>query len=156
MPGNASILSVLLVLRPSGGVTVENLVRLPVCVLDVEGARPLEALKRLRAEVSVGQGSKEEWRQSARAAAVIGSLPRSIESFKSGKTIQGLHAFVTAQLLPRRAPLACIYQHRPWQRSSSLPSTVTRCVGVEQHLQVLRHLWELLELLASSLPRHRA
>ena len=53
-------------------------------MLDVAGATPKEALKRLQTELAGEQGRCTEWRKRARIAAVLGSCPRSHGSFRAG------------------------------------------------------------------------
>ncbi len=57
----------------------------PSVLVDVAGATPLHALKRLRSSLSGNSPVElEAWRAKARVAAVMGSCPRSHHSFISG------------------------------------------------------------------------
>lgn len=61
-----------------------NLAAAPATVLDVRGARPLEALQRLREAVPTDPMARKEWFAKARVAAIMGSCPKSRESFAAG------------------------------------------------------------------------
>jgi hypothetical protein len=60
------------------------LVEMPTLILNVQKARPLEALELLSKNLPRDDASLAIWRHGARVAAVMGSCPRSLESFKSG------------------------------------------------------------------------
>ena len=53
-------------------------------LLNVANARPLEALVILERNLPKNAEAREQWKASARIAAVMGSCPRSLGSFKSG------------------------------------------------------------------------
>ena len=57
---------------------------MPTLVLNVQRTRPLEALELLKKNLPCDEAGLAQWRHWARVAAVMGSCPRSIESFKSG------------------------------------------------------------------------
>ena len=63
---------------------LEQLTKEATYILDVEGAKPREALQRLREVVPQDSKSREEWRIKARVASVMGSCPRTHASFRSG------------------------------------------------------------------------
>ena len=50
--------------------------------VELQGTRPAETLKRLRAELD--KGDRAEWVKKARFAAVLGNCPKSRASFHSG------------------------------------------------------------------------
>ncbi len=62
-----------------------DLDRVPTLLLNVRQAKPLEALELLRNNLPDDPARLAEWRQTARVAAVLGSCPRSLQSFKSGQ-----------------------------------------------------------------------
>lgn len=71
--------------KPTGGLKrTWDLANGPAIVLDVAGATPLAALNALEASLPADPASRAEWRCKARTAAVLGSGPRSIASFRSG------------------------------------------------------------------------
>ena len=61
-----------------------DLVKAPTVLLDVKGAKPKEALKRLRHSIATEGEDQEGWIKRARIATVLGSCPKSHASFKSG------------------------------------------------------------------------
>ncbi len=74
-----------------------ELVDAPLVLVDVRGAKPMEALSRLRATLPGDPAERRVWAQQARIAAVMGSCPKSHESFKSGAT---LHMWAHIALRP--------------------------------------------------------
>ena len=56
----------------------------PATVFDVKGLGPAAALKALVSELPESQDEKEIMWQRARVAAVMGSCPKTRESFRSG------------------------------------------------------------------------
>ena len=56
----------------------------PTLVIDVSGAKPLAALALLEASMPADPVQRAAWRGRARVAAVLGSCPKSLRSFKSG------------------------------------------------------------------------
>ena len=56
----------------------------PTTLLDVEGAKPMQALARLGEAMGDDASARAEWRKRARIAAVTGSCPRSLASLDSG------------------------------------------------------------------------
>ena len=56
----------------------------PTSILDISGAKPLAALALLKAQLPTDAAGLREWRGKARVAAVMGSCPKSLGSFKSG------------------------------------------------------------------------
>lgn len=56
----------------------------PTQVLPVKGARPLQALQILAQRMQGDPAKQAQWREEARVAAVMGSCPRSKDSFRSG------------------------------------------------------------------------
>ena len=62
-----------------------NLSSRPTLLLNVRSARPPEALELLQRNLPRDEASLREWRHGARVAAVMGSCPRSMNSFKSGQ-----------------------------------------------------------------------
>ena len=56
----------------------------PSLVIDVSGAKPLAALALLEASMPADPEQRAAWRGKARVAAVLGSCPKSLASFKSG------------------------------------------------------------------------
>ena len=63
---------------------VESLGGHKTTLLDVAGIRPNQALDLLERSLPDDEGARESWRARARVAAVMGSCPRSLKSFKSG------------------------------------------------------------------------
>ena len=61
-----------------------DLASAPTSILDVGGATPTEAIRRLKRVLPVSEAERTEWAKRARIAAVMGSCPRSRASFKSG------------------------------------------------------------------------
>jgi hypothetical protein len=61
-----------------------ELVKVPTLLLNVQTSRPLEALELLRRNLPRDEAGLKEWRHMARVAAVMGSCPRSLQSFTSG------------------------------------------------------------------------
>lgn len=53
-------------------------------LLNLRGIRPLEALEMLDRNLPRDIKARERWRDEARVAAVMGSCPRSMPSFRSG------------------------------------------------------------------------
>ena len=62
-----------------------GLAKVPTLLLSVQKASPLEALELLRRNLPRDQEGLATWRSNARVAAVLGSCPRSLQSFTSGK-----------------------------------------------------------------------
>ncbi len=56
----------------------------PTTLLDVRGAKPWEALCRLRDTLPANSVDRKAWASRARIAAIMGSCPKSLDSFKSG------------------------------------------------------------------------
>ena len=56
----------------------------PALVIDFAGAKPLAALALLEASMPDDPEQRAAWRSKARVAAVLGSCPKSLASFKSG------------------------------------------------------------------------
>jgi hypothetical protein len=56
----------------------------PSLVIDVSGAKPLAALALLEASLPADPKQRAAWRGKARVAAVLGSGPRTLASFRSG------------------------------------------------------------------------
>lgn len=63
---------------------VHNLCRAQTTMLDVTNKRPSEALALLERNMPEDPDERTYWRSAARVAAVMGSCPRSLPSFKSG------------------------------------------------------------------------
>ena len=63
---------------------VAGLDKAQVTLLNLDGVRPLEALELLERNLPSDEGAREHWKSCARIAAVMGSCPRSLASFKSG------------------------------------------------------------------------
>ena len=55
----------------------------PAVVLNVGGMQPMAAVRLLK-EVVADEESRKEWRKSARVAAIMGSCPKTRDSFVSG------------------------------------------------------------------------
>ena len=134
---------------------VMELVATSPIVLDVAGARPLEALKRLREAMPEDEEQRRAWRQRARATAVMGSLPRSLDSFKSGERARPRCVVLCIMMLRRLAALVGICDNCTWKRKRGLPTLDRRRAGMEQHLSLPRHFWQLFELLEGGVPRRR-
>ena len=56
----------------------------PTQVMSTKGAKPMAALERLRVMFESDPQSRQEWRAQAKVAAILGSCPRTLNSFKSG------------------------------------------------------------------------
>jgi len=56
----------------------------PTQVLDVKGVKPKKAIQLLRDSLLGDPQRQEAWLAGARIASVLGSCPRSIDSFRSG------------------------------------------------------------------------
>ena len=89
-----------------------SLASMPTLLLNVCSARPLEALELLDRNLPRDEASLREWRHSARVAAVMGSCPRSKESFKSGSCCS--HA--CAVMLRMGMLLSVVSGVRHWMR----------------------------------------
>jgi len=69
---------------PASSRWVSQLSEAPTTVLSIANSRPSEALELLRANLQQDPAYLAVWRQRARTAAVLGSCPRSKDSFRSG------------------------------------------------------------------------
>ena len=70
-----------------------NLVQSPVTMLDVAGAKPSDALRRLKDTLPLDKMDRVAWARHARIAAVLGNCPKSLESFKSGSLMVLISVF---------------------------------------------------------------
>ena len=59
----------------------------PTTLLNLRDIKPLEALMLLKENLPDDPEGKAAWRSSARVAAVLGSCPRTLKSFMSGKHV---------------------------------------------------------------------
>ena len=60
----------------------------PTIMLDVGGTRPREALQKMREALPADRAGRKAWATRARIAAVMGSCPKSHDSFQSGRLVQ--------------------------------------------------------------------
>ena len=63
---------------------IEQIAKAPTTLLSLADAKPLKALEMLKQNMPVEVENRLKWRDAARVAAVMGSGPRSLASFKSG------------------------------------------------------------------------
>jgi len=75
-------------------------VKQPTTVLNVKGTTPLGALRMLKRDLQDDPSARDAWRGKAKVAAILGSFPRSTESFKSGKLKLGLVCVTIGARLP--------------------------------------------------------
>lgn len=95
---------------------VLELTKVPTTVLDVKGAKPRQALVRLRDAVQDTPAARAEWRKKARIAAVMGSCPRTHASFDSGTSSFVLWSCAGVLLRSARSrSLAAIHSGCAWQ-----------------------------------------
>ena len=63
---------------------IESMCSAHTTLLEIKNARPMQALELLDRNLPDDQELRKEWSAYARVAAVMGSCPRSLASFKSG------------------------------------------------------------------------
>ena len=80
---------------------VSTLAEAPSLVVDVNGARPLAAIARLRAVLPGDPAERVDWLKHARVAAATGSCPKSHDSFKSGVV------YICLQMVPALTVCVC-------------------------------------------------
>ncbi len=99
--------------RPRTAEALE-LVNMPTLLLNVQRTRPLEALELLRRNLPSDEASLAQWRQGARVAAVMGSCPRSMDSFKSGENYACARVLHTTSGVHRPQALDKIHRNHAW------------------------------------------
>ena len=63
---------------------LDELIKQPTEMLSIKGVKPLKALQMLRARLGTDPEAREKWLGEARVASILGSCPRSKDSFRSG------------------------------------------------------------------------
>jgi len=63
---------------------LDELTKQPTQVLSLEGIKPTKALQMLRERLGTDPEARKKWLGEARVASVMGSCPRSKDSFRSG------------------------------------------------------------------------
>ena len=63
-------------------------------VLDIKGMGPNAAVQFMEEQIPVGEFARKQWLRYAKISAILGSCPKSRESFKSGETSQSLAVHV--------------------------------------------------------------
>ena len=61
--------------------------RKPTQVLQIKDTKPIKALQVLEGAIGNDPEKRRQWLQEARIAAILGSCPRSLNSFQSGGTL---------------------------------------------------------------------
>ena len=102
----------------------------PTTVLDVRGARPVEALQRLRLVIPKDAKGRREWFANARVAAIMGSCPKSRASFTAGGVLLSLLQSV------KFLPFSCDQESAI---GASLPRSITGMAILDFHLASMQY-----------------
>ena len=119
---------------------VQELHMRPTKVLDIKGVKPIQALDILAKTLREGKVSKEEWLLEAKAAAILGSCPRSMSSLQSGRSAASCTWYEgCAVCCVRHQALAALRWHHAWHeksRAKGFPAENGRYTRMVMHLPV--------------------